>query len=578
MAHTVDLYYETSENPGVWILVVENLPSHVGSYGFPRPEAFRIRTRVRLYHDGELLETSYSEWITVGRARTLTPEMTSLLGGRQRASRVWLVVENADGEHIDRSDFLLGFEVNYHRDSPVGTANVRIARQHGILSLAPELDTSPLNRGRNDTYGPAIEIGRRFTIWVGSNPIGETPAFDDAWVIFCGYIDDHDFSGPVAEIWGRDIHGKVLDARIEEKRFYGAPLPGLPAADVLTQIVQDNVPGWPVYVPTPIDVEFGRYPQDVGLTLEKVRSKGLEAGADVRGLWRDDTGEFPLWIYQPDTLSTEPAYVFSKDEWFEMRQYRVSRTNVKNAVGGSFRDEAGLKVEMDTMIDPVSIARYRTRAYSNFDLGTDSPIRTAEAFVRFQEGFLRDMANPDINLEIRTMFFWPAGLNRVYGFEADGKRFATQKNFACVGFRHVYQKGQGNGDSVFDTYILTRGNPAAASSEYIEKETTEPVPTDEPPDLSAELVTSVTATLLDPETLNVRIEWALANPDTGHTITILEDRGLGSFDTIASGIAITGGSDSYDHNIVGETTDTVRYRVMIAETGASRTTAPIPLT
>lgn len=599
MALTVDIYVEEASNPDAWTLIASGLQYTLGSYGYDYPAAGTYRFRVELWDGATLLDTSITDPVVAGKARTLTQEMKTLLGGRQRSDRTWLFVEDADGLQRDWSTFLLGYDISFSLDSPVGNATVRIRREHYEASLAPDLDASSLNQKRDGTYGPAIDIGRQFTIWVAPVDVGQTPTFSDAWLIFCGRIDEHDFSHAEATFSGRDIHGRLMDTWIEEVRTYGAAEPGVPAEDVIEQILTDTEPEVLLYVPEGIDAQFGLYNQEKGPLLPSARQRALEVGADLRGLFRDDTGDFLLWLYQPDRLATEPEYVFSKDEWFEVTQLRVAITNIRNAVEGSYINSDGVRVyvgdmeaapldDPDALVhangaevrDPISIEKYGKR-WAELSLGTDSPVRTLAAFQALQEAFVLDLSEPEAELTIRTVFFWPAGLNRIYGFEADGLRFSEQRNFACVGYRHVYQKGQGSNQDTWETYITTRGRPAAALREYLQfirppGRPSEPAP---PPDEQV-LITQASATLIDPETLNVRIEWTLASVGEGQTVSIGEDKGLGVFNTIASGLEATDGADAFDHNITGETTNTVRYRIYVvdgAEVVATRTTAPITL-
>src|SRR5690606_25134868 len=134
------------------------------------------------------------------------------------------------------------------------------------------------------------------------------------------------------------------------------------------QILKDNSDGFALYVRDEVDAEFGLWEQEKALLLETLRLRGLEAGADVRGLWRDDNGEFPLTFYAPDRQGDTPEYVFSRHEWLEMTILSRSIHNIRNAIGGSFVDASGTRVVADTITDPISIEKYGRR-YGEFELG-----------------------------------------------------------------------------------------------------------------------------------------------------------------------------------------------------------------
>lgn len=583
MARTIRIYRATIEAPNTWTLVVDGIDEDLGVYGWLYEDPGVYRFRVEVWENGERVEWAITNWVSVGRDRSLTPEMKALLGARQMSMRTWLFVEDGDGEMIDRSSFLTGYEIRYHLDSIVGTASVRIRREHYGTSIAPALDTSPANRTQGGEYSPAIEVGRKFTIWVAQTAIDAEPSFEhDAYVIFCGMIDEHDFSSSDANFGGRDIFGRLADTWIEEVQDYGAPDPGVPATEVVQQLIDDHAQ-WEdrttVYVPYEIDVQLGLRRQEYAYLLETARQYAMDAGAELRGLWRDTTSQFALTMYQADRLPTDAHYSFSPHEWFEMVQLRVANTNVVNALAGSYMDDDGDIVEADLFYDQESIDKFGRR-WARVDLRADSLVRSASAYEAFARSFLQALSEPDEDLEIRTRMFWPAGLNRYYEFQADGLRFNASRTYACQGYRHVYARGSGSMDDTFDTFVLTRGKAAGGRTVYLQRtkapnvpvETPENPPPPPPPPASMRITAANYGEIsdLDFPQLIVPISWAVVNPEPGASISIdreMSATGIGNWVNVVSGELPNGGPWPDVFTIPGSTE--IRWRVRLVVDGST---------
>lgn len=621
---TVDIYWEEQSTPGVFTLIPEadDFNAAVGQFGWQPDDPGTYRFRVELYEDLVFVSSALTDYVTFGRARTMTAEMALLLGARQRRDRTWLYVEDGDGTQQDRSAFLTGYEVVYHRDQRVGNATVRLRREHGSGTLAPLVETSALNKKLDGTYSPAIDKGRRFTIWVAPVAPDEVPSFADAFPIFCGRIDGIDPASSDMSFHGRDIGGRLVDTFIEVVRRYGAPEAegGQPIQEMIQQILSDNTTEDGLYVPEDIDAEGGEIWIEKAFLLETVRNIALEAGADLRHLWRDSNGSFALTLYEPDRGGTEPEYVFGNDEWLEVTELKDEIDNIRNRVAGFFLDEdgnrwyvgipvpandptAGDLIENSSfpgaasaglLVDDNSEGKYGPR-YSELGLDDTSHVRTLDAFERLQAAFIADLSESDVDLSIRTVFFWPAGLNRIYGFEADGIRWEEQKNFACVGYRHVYNAPQGNMDATFETVLTCRGKPAAAREEYVVKERPPKTRTPEvvaPPDPNAERFSSANVVnfnvyWVDPA--KTFISWSIANINLSNTVSIDRSIDEGEWDEFITLLAPDAATQM--DTIPGYTnrptttpppiTHSVKYRLRLLDPGDvlidSRITNTMPL-
>lgn len=620
--YTVDIFIENQADPGVWTQITDDFNGAIGMFGYQPDDPGTYRFRVDMFEDGAPFESAFTDWTTFGRSRVMTEELKALLGGRQRRDRIWLFVEDADGTQQDRSSFLTGFRVSYSIDARVGNATVRIRREHGAGTLAPLVETSPLNLKLDGSYGPAIEKGRHFSIWVAPVAWNATPALADAFPIFCGRIDGHDFSSSDATFYGRDIHGRIADTFIEIVRQYGAPEPGQPIQEMIQQILSDNTKEDALYVPEDIDAEGGLIWIEKAFLLETVRNIALEAGADLRGKWRDSNGAFALTLDEPDIAATEPEYVFGKDEWFAVDKLSNDIADIRNRAAGSFVDEngqrwfvgipvpandpsAGLLIEDSAfpgagdaglLADAESEGNYGPR-YSELNLDDTSPVRTLAAFERLQDAYVGALSESDVDLSISTFLFPFAGLNRLYGFAADGIRWTEQQNYACIAYDHNYEAPRGNMDATFETIFTCRGRARAAKEEYLVKErpprtrTTAVIP---PPDPTGEFIAIANA-VNGPGAqyweapAEITVSWSTINPDPFHRISI--DRSLdgGPWDQIAVFLPINSGF--YNDSIPGyqnrppfqspPITHTVQYRVRITDisdvTLNSRITVAVPL-
>lgn len=158
--------------------------------------------------------------------RTISAALAAILSSGNLGQSVRVSVKDSGGTFRDLTTYPglnMVDKVSWQdgNDSPGATASVMLEREVDKLSLAPLVESSPLNLGFDPaaSYAPLLQPGRELKIEVSTDPMDAAPA---NWMtVFHGYVDKVDpGQGAQVQIECRDLGARVMDTFIETERVY----------------------------------------------------------------------------------------------------------------------------------------------------------------------------------------------------------------------------------------------------------------------------------------------------------------------------------------------------------------------
>lgn len=159
---------------------------------------------------------------------TISTAQAQVLATNTRAEYVRVEVKDAGGTWRDLDSYpgyaaVKSVSWGADQDAPHATADVIVSRDVGRLSLAPLMETSPVNTGWTvgGTWSPLISPGREFRISTATVSAGRAPVSGDWALRFHGRIDEDDSAAQDMKFGGRDLGGLLSDTWIETERVYG---------------------------------------------------------------------------------------------------------------------------------------------------------------------------------------------------------------------------------------------------------------------------------------------------------------------------------------------------------------------
>lgn len=159
--------------------------------------------------------------------RTISADNDAILRGGAHSFAFRLSVKDAGGTfrdlttypHLDMVEDLAWGE---DLDSPGVTWSASITREQELVSTAPFMEDSPLNRAFDpaNTYAALIQVGRRMKVEYSLQAEGDPRA--RSWALaFEGYIDTVDSAGgDTVKLSGRGLEAAIVNAFIERERVY----------------------------------------------------------------------------------------------------------------------------------------------------------------------------------------------------------------------------------------------------------------------------------------------------------------------------------------------------------------------
>jgi hypothetical protein len=403
--------------------------------------------------------------------RTITGPERTLLGASQLNFHAKLEMEDSEGNFVDVAnlggyDWFVGAMWNEGIDEPVMSGSIALAREHddatsNVISLAPLMVASVLNRDSGALYAPFIDVARRFRLFIAVTSPGVAPVSGDWKKIMSGKIDRISLATNPITLTFRDEGAWLQIAQIREERIYGS-IAGTAVETVMQEIIDDNPPRFPVVLVTPVSPGWfiHRYQQSMGNVFDAIRALAHQIGWEVRYRW-NSSGNLELRFYEPNRSTAIVDTSFGPDEYLEVRDMSLSDADTRNRIRGWYYDAASGALAFEEVSHAGSMILFGARDME-FAEDRTSNIDSATEMLSMVTAALNDLAYPFADQEIETLLFWPAETGDVYTFLANGVHYDQDQTWGVVQLRHVVERNRAR------TNIVTRGQPAGLYKTWID--------------------------------------------------------------------------------------------------------------
>lgn len=393
------------------------------------------------------------------------PERALLAGDHNVHLR--LEVRTVDGTWVDLSsfggvDWVEGATWGTDIDQAAESGSIFLAREVDtgaeVLSLAPMITASSLNRNAAGEYVPFLYPGRRFRLSAAITAVGAAPVAGDWREVLTGKIDTVNWVVDPIELMVRDLGAILLDTWIEQKKDYGTA-GGVAGETIMQQIVDENVPNPPtLYVPAASGWMVRTFPQDKASVMQALRDLAIQRGWELRYRY-DSAGVSRLTFLEPARTPAGVDTEIGPDEYFDVRLLSVSDADVRSVVRVTYEDVT-LGLRSEERFVQASIDQFGRR-FMEIGEASASNIDTAAEAGAMADAAVNDLAFPIADQEIETSFFWPVQVGDYYRFLANGVHYDSDQDFGVVGYQHELKDGGGI------TTLLTRGKPVGAFRQWL---------------------------------------------------------------------------------------------------------------
>lgn len=423
------------------------------------------------------------------RADFTAPEL-ALLQATAFQLHLRAYIANTDGAwknlaDLDGISHLHDVAVDLDIDNKIASCQIHLKRDTGATrSLSPLRTDSTLNRDAAADFAPLLDAGRDVYAQVAVTAPGGTPAPSDWHTVFVGTVDRVAFAGPMVVLDCRDEAALLADrynVAAFTLNYADAPVPLETAIqEVLDRAdtAADATFAPTLHAPTSPAYLVNHFRGEIEPILDQVQRLAQLTGWDVRYLWDATTGAFRFTLYDPQREKTVPDVTFAPNQYIDVQELAVDRTNVRNQILCSY----GFATDTSRLVprgvlDVASIARYGRRTL-HFIEATESAINTeaeADAMIAYA---LSDLKEPDAELQVEMFPFPPVELHDLGRFTANGVHFDTNTDLAVTRIRHRF-----GGDKP-RTILGLRGTPAAYYRGWIRRARVPVTPTsDTQPDV-----------------------------------------------------------------------------------------------
>jgi hypothetical protein len=381
-----------------------------------------------------------------------------------------LKIANGSGTMKDWTSWIETHDTDENIDQPISQLELGIRRDNGpTLSLAPLRTDSTLNvLDDNVTYAPAIDVGRAITWESATTPVGTAPVSGDWKLIFSGNIDDVDWEQSPMKVTARDLGFDLADTWIEDEVSYSAI--GSLESGIQRQL--DNTFGVgvkPLNTPVSPGYALNAFKQQVQSVEDAIEALEQLIGWDVRYRWDNGTNQFKLTLSDPGRATVVPAYTFGPSRVLSVRKLGFKKTSVRNVIIVSYKDVTTGTRQTITVSDATSITRYKRQVLLITE-PDDSPVNSSVEATTMGNNALADLKDPKADLEVEMLFWWPAQLNDLYRFSANGRHFNSNQDLAVVGIQHHVSMNQQR------TTLTLRGKPTGGYDSWLNRRIPNPTP------------------------------------------------------------------------------------------------------
>lgn len=425
--------------------------------------------------------------------RTHTAPKRTAIAADRRTVHVKAEVESADGVMVDWSDWYARADWRDSADAPNWEGTIAFVREDGALSLAPAMESSPLNIS-GGVYKPAISGGRRIRLSTAVVTPGVAPVVGDYDEVFDGYIVEPESGGGDENLVScavRDKYGLLMRQQTSFGYQYGT-LAGIPMEDAMQAILDDHpnaklgpVTLWLPFGSPGVNQTLKTLP--VGPVLLALRNIADQIGWTVKPKY-DSTGALRLAFYPPERAKTVADFSLGPGEYFDISSYAVPTDDVRNQIEIGFIDRATGLPDSYYTEDAASIAEFGP-SYMRIEEDNTSNIDTMAEATLMGDAAKLDLRNPYANQRVTTPYLWIAEVGDLIEFPPNAVIYDTIRKLAVVELHHSLER------DTWETELLTREQVVGAFYNWLLKESQSGDPN--PPLMSVVSVTQVSATAAD---------------------------------------------------------------------------------
>jgi len=384
----------------------------------------------------------------------------ALLDGARYGSHLRLLIKDGAGTWQDMTsfageDWIDAVEWGDEIDQYAARGSATFRSSIGAQKLAPLLASSALN-DPGGGYDPLLNVGREVRIDVSITAPGAAPG---TWRrVFEGYIDTTEIRERRIHITFRSRVGRLLDADTDQDAIYPTSGSSATVETVMQQLIDETVGAGVFTLVTPVATGRTFYAAWVqqGKLFDRLRAMALDIGGwDLRYRWNSSAARFDLMLVEPDRAITTPQHTFGADQYLDVQDLSLTIESVRNVV----RVEWGAGNFFATE-DTASIAKYGRR-FQAFAQQAPNLRGTLADASDFAAAVLSDLAEPGAVQQIEHLF-WPCvEVGDFYRWLANGTHYDSDRDWAVVGYRHVYSAAQRR------TEIRVRGKPSGALKSWL---------------------------------------------------------------------------------------------------------------
>jgi hypothetical protein len=413
--------------------------------------------------------------IQAERARRVAPVRLEI----QNGSGTWKELTNLSGTGFANLNFLKSLSWSDDVDTPTWSGNVTLAhalRAPGgaMISIAPDIETSPANVDDLDDYDPLIDGMRRIRWFTTTHRLDGTGGVERK--VFDGYVVSTE-QGDTLNLQVADLGHLLVITQIRDERVYGST-EGEPLEEVIQQILDDNMGvGAITLVVDPAITAAGvmvrvSNPGRVKV-MEAIRTLAIETiGANVRYMW-NAAGEMELRLFLPPRTKIIPDFTFNADNYKPKPTFRRLTEDIRNTGRLYYQSEDTQSVLFVEYHVLESIERYFARYFEFREISTKNVNTQAEAS-RMLTNAITDLAFPKAEKKFTTDYAWPFEVHDLLLMEANGEQYTTDQPQFVTRITHTYAEA-GQTQTQFDT----RGTIAGFSNQWLIREGPGPRPNDD---------------------------------------------------------------------------------------------------
>lgn len=360
-----------------------------------------------------------------------------------------------DVTNYDGMDFLRQVTISDSVDDPGLTAKITLQQAVYKKSFSPQNTYSKYNQG-----SPAIFVGRRVLVYMGSVPVDVAPQSSDMMLVADLTVDSMEFGKDTIELSCSDrIVHLLKNAYIDTQKPYGVAGFTNSIEVIMQSVIDDNINtplGYTVINGKKIQMllpggspSFLMAPQTVNKSsvLDALNQLAGNIGWSMRVKWAASMTAFALCFYAPPRgVAGSPVFSFSPYIIDDISQATISKSDIRNYIYGYFSDSANNNVRQLVIAqDAASIAKYGDPPMKmEITEAATSQINTLAQMNTLLGNALTDLKDPVCQYALQVPLFYVAETGDTYTLLPDGTIFDVSQVVGLCALTHTVGKNACN--------------------------------------------------------------------------------------------------------------------------------------